>query len=56
VHSVGDLEGLLLECSVGYPGVETTEVEAHMATYCSFATIINGSLPTGCTDFGHDGG
>ena len=33
------------------PGVETTEVEAHMASYSLFATIINGRLPTGSTNF-----
>ena len=32
MYLVGDREGLLLD------GVETTEVEAHMATYCLFAT------------------
>ena len=38
------------------PGVETTEVEAHMATYCLFAIIINGRLPTGSANFDHDSG
>ena len=58
MHSVGDCEGLSLETRVQcwLPGVETTEVEAHMATYCLFATIINGRLPTGSTNFDHDGG
>ena len=28
-----------------------TEVEAHMASYCLFATIINGRLPIGSTNF-----
>ena len=31
------LELLLLECSIGYLGVEMTEVEVHMATYSFFA-------------------
>ena len=30
-------------------GVETTEVEAHMASYYLFATNQNGRLPTGST-------
>ena len=36
MHSVGDREGLLPECSIGLPGVEMTEVEAHMANYSLF--------------------
>ena len=47
LHLVGYREGLL-QCQL--PGVETTEVEAHMAAYCLFAQIINGSLPTGSTN------
>ena len=38
------------------PGVETTEVEAHMASNRLFATIIDSRLPTGSTNFDHDGG
>ena len=37
------------------PGVETTEVEEHMASYSLFAIqIINGRLPTGSTNFDHE--
>ena len=54
MHSVvGDREGLFARVQCWLP---TTEVEAHMATYCLFATIINGRLPTGSTNFDHDGG
>ena len=35
---VGDHEGLIARVQRRLPGVETTEVEAHMATYCLFAT------------------
>ena len=38
MHLVGDHEGLLPECSASLPGVEMTEIEAHMATYSLFAT------------------
>ena len=38
------------ECSVGYlPGVETTEVEVHLATY-SLLQIIEGRLSIGSTN------
>ena len=38
-------------------GVETTEVEAHMATYSFFLLqIIDGRLPTGSTNFDNNGG
>ena len=39
-------------------GVDTTQVEAHMATYYLFATNHQrpgGMLPTGSTNFDHDG-
>ena len=35
---VGDREGLIARVQRRLPGVETTQVEAHMATYCLFAT------------------
>ena len=35
--------------------METTEVEAHMATCSLLLQIINGRLPTGSTNFNHDG-
>ena len=38
MHLVGDREGLLPRVQRRLPGVEATEVEAHMATYCLFAT------------------
>ena len=40
IHLVGDGEGLLPRVQRRLPGVgvEATEVEAHMPTYCSFAT------------------
>ena len=56
MHLVGDREGLIARVQRRLPGVETTQVEAHMATYCFFATIINGGLPTSSTNFNHDGG
>ena len=38
-------------------GIEMTEVESHMASYSLFAIqIINSRLPTGSTNFDHDGG
>ena len=38
-------------------GVETTEVEGHMATYSFFLLqIIDGRLPTGSTNFDNDSG
>ena len=35
---VGDREGLIARVQHRLPGIETTQVEAHMATYCLFAT------------------
>jgi len=35
---VGNREGLIARVQRRLPGVETTQVEAHMATYCLFAT------------------
>ena len=47
----------LLYVKVKLTGVETTEVEAHMATYSFFLLqIIDGRLPTGSTNFDNDGG
>ena len=57
MHLVGDREGLP-ECSsvCRLPGVETTQVEAHMATYCSFATNHQRQLAHRQYNFDHDGG
>ena len=38
------------------PGVETTEVEAHMTTYCLFATNHQLQLSHKQYNFDHDGG
>ena len=38
MHLVGDREGLIARVQRRLPGVETTQVEAHMGTYCLFAT------------------
>ena len=38
------------------PGVETTEVEAHMATYCLFGTNHQLQLAHRQYNFDHDGG
>ena len=51
MHLVGDSEGLIARVQCRLPEVETTQVEAHMPIYCLFAT-----LPTGSTNFHHDGG
>ena len=56
MHLVCDREGLLPESSAGYPGVETTEVEARMATYCLFATNHQRQLADRQYNFDHDGG
>ena len=55
MHSVGDREGLLPRVQRRLPGVEATEVEAHMATFCLFATNHQRQLPTGSTISDHDG-
>ena len=49
MHLVGDREGVLPRVQCQLPGVEATEVEAHMATISCLLQIINGSLPTGST-------
>ena len=39
MHLVGDREGLIIaRVQRRLPGVEMTQVKAHMATYCLFAT------------------
>ena len=55
-HALGSRvgKGLLPECSVG-TGVETTEVEARLATYSLPLQIINNRLFAGSTNFDHDG-
>ena len=57
MHLVGDREGLP-ECSsvCRLPGVETTQVEAHMATYCLFATNHQRQLAHRQYNFDHNGG
>ena len=57
MHLVGDRERLAIPRVLRrLLGVMTTEVEAHMATYCLLLQIINGRFPTGSTNFDHDGG
>jgi len=56
MHLVGDREGLLLECSAGYLELRQLKLKyTWRLTTCSLQ-IINGRLPTGCTNFDHDGG
>ena len=48
----------ITEIELGYLElIEMTEVEAHMASYSNpcLLQIINGRLPTGSTNFDHDG-
>ena len=49
MHLVGDREGLLPEFSAGW-------VEAHMVTYCLFATNHKRQLAHRPYNFDHDGG
>ena len=55
---MGDREGLLPRVQRRLPGVEATEVEAHMATYCLFATNHQRQLAHRQPqyNFDHDGG
>ena len=53
---MGDREGLLPQCSAGNLEFETTAVEAHMATYCLFATNHQRQLAHRQYNFDHDGG
>ena len=53
MHLVGDREGLVQH---RLPAVETTEVEAHMATYCSFASNHQWQVAHRQYNFDHDGG
>ena len=56
MHLVGDHEGLLSECSASLPGVEMTEIEAHMATYSLFATDHRWQVAHRQYRFNHDSG
>ena len=56
MHSVG--EGLLPECSVGYPELRRLKLKhAWQLTPCLYVLlqIMNGRLPTGSTNFDHGG-
>ena len=55
---VGECEGLIARVQCQLPGVQTTQLEAHMATYCLFATNHQRQVATGSTNFDsdHNGG
>jgi len=55
MHLVGDREGLLPRVQRRLPGVEATEVEAHMVTYCLFATNHQRQLAYRQYNFDYDG-
>ena len=56
MHLVGDREGLIARVQRRLPGVETTQVEAHMATYCLFATNHQWQVAHRQYNFYQDGG
>jgi len=56
MHLVGDREGLLLECSAGYLELRQLKLKHTWQLIACLLQIINGRLPTGCTNFDHDGG
>ena len=56
MHLVGDSEGLLLECSAGYLELRQLKLKHTWQLTACLLQIINGRLPTGCTNFDHDGG
>ena len=56
MHLVGDHEGLLLECSAGYLELRQLKLKHTWQLTACLLQIINSRLPTGCTNFDHDGG
>ena len=53
---VGDREGLLLECSAGYLELRQLKLKHTWQLTACLLQIINGRLPTGSTNFDHNGG
>ena len=53
---VGDREGLLLECSTGYLELRQLKLKHAWQLTACLLQIINGRLPTGSTNFDHNGG
>ena len=56
MHLVGDREGLLPECSAGYLELRRLRLKHTWQLAACLLQIINGRLPTGSTNFDHDGG
>ena len=56
MHSVGDREGLLPECSIGYLELRRLKSKHTWQLTLCLLQIINSRLPTGSTIFDHDGG
>ena len=56
MHLVGDHEGLLPECSAGYLKLRQLKLKHTWQLTACLLQIINGRLPTGSTNFDHDGG
>ena len=56
MHLVGDREGLLPECSAGYLELRRLKLKHTWQLTGCLLQIINGRLPTGSTNFDHDGG
>ena len=56
MHLVGDREGLLPECSAGYLELRRLKLKHAWQLTACLLQIINGRLPTGSTNFDHDGG
>ena len=52
---VGDREGLLPECSAGYLELRRLKLKHTWQLTACLLQIINGRLPTGSTNFDHDG-
>ena len=56
LHLVGDHEGLLPECSAGYLELRQLKLKRTWQLTACLLQIINSRLPTGSTNFNHDGG
>ena len=56
MHLVGDHGGLLPECSAGYLELRRLKLKHTWQLTACLLQIINGRLPTGSTNFDHDGG
>ena len=54
MHSVGDREGLLLECSAGYLELRRLKLKHTWQLTACLLQIIDGRLPTGSTGFNYD--